>query len=149
MTDEEKLRLGYEEALKQLRLHPGLFWTRSNFFLLIQSGLLAFTLNLATHPGKQNRVMAGIAGLLVAVGWLWVNVIGRKLQREWRDIASKIEVELFTPGIKEQEIPGPFQLAWLRGEGQNRKLSLTLPIIWLSIGFIVLWILLLLQTFLQ
>lgn len=33
MDEQQKLQLGYTEALAQLRQHPTLIWTRNNFFI--------------------------------------------------------------------------------------------------------------------
>jgi hypothetical protein len=141
MDADEKLKLGYEEALKQLRQHPALIWTRNNFFLLIQSGLLAFTLNMHIQSKVRAALIATIAGLLSAVAWLWVNVAGRLLQREWRDIVKEFEGQLFTGTDTAQAIKGPFHR--VKSEGLKESLSITRVLILLSIVFIVLWIVLL------
>lgn len=141
MDADAKLKLGYEEALKQLRQHPGLIWTRNNFFLLIQSGLLVFTLNMHIQSRVRAALIATFAGLLSAVAWLWVNVAGRALQREWRGIVKEFERELFAVRDKEQAVAGPFHR--VKGEGLKDSLSITKVLILLSMVFIVLWLVLL------
>lgn len=146
MNYEEKLRLGYAEALAQLRQHPNIIWTRNNFFLLIQSGLLAFTLNLENRSDRQTRLTACIAGLLIAMAWLWVNWAGRRLQRQWRGIVEKFEEKLFDTEDGEQKIVGPFNRASVM-EGRVQSGSITLILIILSAGFIVFWTVLLLRVY--
>lgn len=147
MTYEEKLRLGYAEALTQLRQHPNIIWTRNNFFLLIQSGLLAFTLNLENRPvDTETRLTACIAGLFLALAWLWVNWAGRRLQRQWRRVAQEFEGQLFDKEDGEQKVVGPFTRASVT-EARQYSVSITLILIMLSAGFIVLWIVLLLRVY--
>lgn len=154
MDYEQKLCLGYKEALAQLRQHPNMIWMRNNFFLLIQSGLLAFTLNLESRPDRNTRLMACIAGLFLASAWLWVNWAGRKLQRQWRDIVEKFEEKLFDGEEGGQKVIGPFGQAAgkgqderHKGEGKHPSVSITLILMILSGGFIVLWIALLLRVY--
>ena len=145
MNEEQKLLLGYKEALAQLRQHPSLIWTRNNFFLLTQSGLLAFTLNIEHRPDVNTRILACIAGLLIALVWLWVNWAGRKLQRLWRGIVKDFEEEIFAKG--EGEVKGPFQRA-REVEGKQLATSITMALMLLSAGFIILWIVTLSRLFL-
>lgn len=143
MNNEQKLCLGYKEALTQLRQHPSIIWTRNNFFLLIQSGLLAFTLNLESRPDTNTRLIACIAGLFLALVWLWVNWAGRTLQRQWREIVLEFEEQLFVEEEGKESVIGPFHLSIEKGEGKHSSVSITLILEILSIGFIGLWIALL------
>lgn len=145
MDEEKKLLLGYQEALAQLRQHPPLIWTRNNFFLLTQSGLLAFTLNMEHRPDENTQLMACVAGLLIALVWLWVNWAGRKLQRLWRGIVQDLEAQLFAGGTG--VVSGPFQRA-KQVEGASTSTSITLVLMLLSLGFIIIWIVLLVRLFL-
>jgi hypothetical protein len=140
MDEQQKLQLGYTEALAQLRQHPPLIWTRNNFFLLTQSGLLAFTLNIENRSEVSTLILACTAGLLLAVVWLWVNWAGRKLQRLWRGIVQDFEKELFAQGAG--DVKGPFERA-KELEGKSRAVSITWALMLLAIGFIILWIVLL------
>ena len=146
MNYEEKLRLGYAEALTQLRQHPNIIWTRNNFFLLIQSGLLAFTLNLENRADTDTRLTACIAGLFLAFAWLWVNWAGRRLQRQWRKIVREFEEQLFDKEDGEQKVVGPFQRASVT-EAKQHSASITLVLVLLSTGFIALWIVLLVRIY--
>jgi drug/metabolite transporter (DMT)-like permease len=147
MDYEQKLCLGYKEALTQLRQHPNIIWTRNSFFLIIQSGLLAFTLNIENQPDKNTRLMACIAGLFIAFAWLCVNWAGRGLQRQWRAIVLKFEEELFDKEEGEQKVIGPFHRA-IEMEGKYISVSITLILIVLSSVFIVLWGVILLRIYL-
>lgn len=141
MDADAKRKLGYEEALKQLRQHPTLIWTRNNFFLLIQSGLLAFTLNMYVQAKVRAALIATVAGLLSGAAWVWVNVAGRLLQREWRGIVKQFEKELFAGTDKEEAVKGPFHR--VKVEGLKESLSITKALIVLSIVFSLLWLVLL------
>lgn len=143
MDDEQKLCLGYKEALTQLRQHPTIIWTRNNFFLLIQSGLLAFTLNLESRPDTKTRNLACLAGLFLAVIWLWVNVAGQRLQRQWREIVKEFEKELFDKVAGVGKVIGPFHRS---DEGNRPFHSITWALITLSLVFIGLWIWLLFRV---
>lgn len=145
MDHDQKLCLGYKEALTQLRQHPTMIWTRNNFFLLVQSGLLAFTLNIENRPETNTRYMACVAGLFSAVIWLWVNTAGQRLQRQWRGIVKKFERELFDKEEGAERVIGPFHLT---DEGKRPFLSITWALITLSLGFIGLWIVLLFRVYL-
>ena len=142
MNYEDKLILGYKEALTQLRQHPTIIWTRNNFFLLIQSGLLAFELKMENNSDVKTSVMTCIAGLFIAIVWLWVNLAGQKLQRQWRAIVKEFEEKLFDKEDGENSVAGPFHRT---REGVSKFLSITLALITLSSGFIVLWIVLVLK----
>lgn len=144
MDYEQKLCLGYKEALTQLRQHPTIIWTRNNFFLLIQSGLLAFTLDMESQPDTNTRLVACLAGLFLAVIWLWVNVAGQSLQRQWRSIVKEFEDKIFDKDDGKGKVIGPFHHT---NEGKQLFISITSALITLSIGFIVLWIILLLRVY--
>jgi hypothetical protein len=147
MDYEQKLCLGYKESLTQLRQHPNIIWTRNSFFLIIQSGLLAFTLNIENQPDTNTRLMACVAGLFIAFAWLCVNWVGRSLQRQWRGIVLKFEEELFDKEEGEGKVIGPFHCA-IETEGKYISNSITLILMILSAVFIVLWVVILLRVYL-
>lgn len=132
--NEAQLEKAYTEALLQMREHPRMIWTRNNFFLLSQTGLLAFTLNITNQSGKVVRVIACAAGIFLAVIWLRVNKAGQRLNRDWREIVIKYEEEFFKEG------DGPITRASKKGHGAPGSwLSITDLLIDLSIGFLVVW----------
>lgn len=135
MTPAEQLKLSYCEALTQFRAHAPLVWTRNNFFMLINSGLFAFFGSPAYQTWQGPRLLIPIAGLFLSFIWICVTVIGRRLQRKWRQLVLEIENELFAPA------KGPFARADEKiGEGHVWHLSLNGLLIVLSAGFLVAWI---------
>jgi hypothetical protein len=140
MTDEQKLRLRYQIALAQFRKHPPMVWTRNNFFLLIQAGLLAFTINQNPSDARIGS-MAYFAGLLVALIWFWVTYAGQKLLWDWRNIVLQCEDDIFN----KPDMKGPFHLANEKGEeGKGRHVvrNITLALKCLSGGFVLMWLML-------
>lgn len=136
--DETKLEKAYTEALAQLREHPRMIWTRNNFFLVSQTGLLAFTLNIAIQQARGVRILACCAGIFLAVIWLLVNVAGRAYHNDWRSIVIEYEDTLFG---KDQ---GPLARARIKGHGGHATAkSITKLLVVLSIGFGVIWLVLL------
>jgi hypothetical protein len=135
--DKEQLTTADRESLTQLREHPKMIWTRNNFFLLSQTGLLAFTLNITNQADRLTRVTGCAAGLFLTLMWLWVNVAGRIHQRTWRAVVKGFEKELFGEG------QGPLTLA---GEGGDWRKSITLILILLSVGFALIWVVLLFHS---
>lgn len=142
MTHEQLLRLKYQVALAQFRKHPPMVWTRNNFFLLIQAGLLAFTVNQSNPETPELGLMAYVAGLLLAFVWLWVTVAGQRLLWQWRSIVIESEKAIYDgSGIK-----GPFHIANEKGEegkGLDWTVNITLALKVLSAGFVIMWIVLL------
>lgn len=146
MTDEQKLRLRYQVALAQFRKHPPLIWKRNDFFLLIQAGLLAFTVNQNNTSDTKLGIMAYVAGLLLAFVWFWVTVAGQRLLWNWRDIVIDCEKSLFPGEAGGSEIMGAFHLANAKGEegkGWNVTVNITFALKVLSGGFVIMWIALL------
>ena|SRR5256885_4486393 len=145
MDTNDKLSLAYKEAILQLREHPKLIWTRNNFFLLTQTGLLAFILNTAPQTNTRTKIMVYVAGLFLSLIWSWVNWAGRELQRQWRKVIMNYEARIFDEEDGDQKVRGPFTLAEKLGEGKLKRFSITLALLILSIGFSFIWIALLVQ----
>lgn len=140
MTPTEQLKLAYAEAVAQLRLHPTLIWTRNNFFLLINSGLLAFAISAAGQKWPGSPLLIPLAGIFLSLIWTWVNLAGQHLQRQWRGLVLQIEGELFHPEEGETGIQGPFTRATSRArEGTSWAVSITSALIVLSVGFLGCW----------
>jgi len=95
MKKAEQLERAYTEALAQLRLHPSLIWTRNNFFLLVNSGLFAFAVSGQANAWQGPSFLVPIAGMFLSLIWIWVNLAGQRLQRQWRALVLDIEKELF------------------------------------------------------
>ncbi len=143
MTEHEKLKLAYGEAIAQLRLHPPLIWTRNNFFLIINSGLLAFATSGvgAKCSEATSPTIVALTGLFLSAIWLWVNWAGQNIQRYWRKVVLRIEAALFSPQEDESLlINGPFTIAQeIAKEGSRHSISITTALLWLSFGSIVCW----------
>jgi hypothetical protein len=138
MTDEQRLRLRYQVALTQFRKHPPMIWKRNDFFLLIQAGLLAFTVNQDKSADPKLTIMAYAAGLLLASVWFWVTVAGQRLLWNWRDIVIECEKDLYKTEVSK----APFHMANTKGEegiGKNITMNITLALKVLSGGFVIMW----------
>lgn len=154
MNTDEKLYLAYKEALAQFREHPKLVWTRNSFFLITQTGLLAFIINANNLPIPGGRATTCIAGLFLAFVWLWVNLVGRRLHREWRKIVLQFENRIFDNHTEEDEtadkgVVGPFELARRAGEGSRLSYSINSALILLASGFAVVWMVILYLLYLR
>jgi hypothetical protein len=122
-----------------------MIWTRNNFFLLVNAGLLSVVWSgLGVEPAAGFRMLVAVAGLLTALIWVWVNVAGRLLQRRWRAVVLAAEQELFAASAEEPPVTGPLSAARAgTGEGSSVLVSITLALNLLSAGFVVIWILVL------
>lgn len=146
MDRPEQLKLAYTEALAQLRQHPTLIWTRNNFFLLIDSGLLAFAVSKDFGDWSNSRLLVPVSGVFISFIWLWVNIAGQRLQRHWRKLVLELEQELFKPDEGRPPVYGPFTLASLTAkEGTSAVVSITTALILLSAGFLACWLYLLVK----
>lgn len=146
MRKPELLKLAYSEALAQLRLHPSLIWTRNNFFLLIDSGILAFHLGNPGAAWHGSPLLIPIVGLSLSIIWVWVNLAGLRLQRHWRMLVLEIEKELFE-SCERDVVAGPFSRAANKvKEGQSLLVSITSALVVLAGGSCLCWIYLLLRA---
>jgi hypothetical protein len=114
-------------------MHPQMIWTRNNFFLLVQGALLSVvSVKDLLHP-DSSMMLTYAVGFGVAIIWCWVTIAGRNLQRQWREIAKVLEKQALSP------VKGPLTQPE-NTEGTSKINSITLALIWLSGGFIALWI---------
>lgn len=131
----------YEEALSQLRMHAPLFWQRNNFFLLVQTGLFTYCVNVQ-YSEKEMSVLFSlllyIMGFVTALIWYFVVKSGQKIQRDWRRIAIHFEKEYFE---KTKEGPLTYADKYLQ-EGRNPKISISQKMIYFTYFFITVWIIL-------
>lgn len=148
MNSNEQLKLAYTEAIAQLRLHPALIWTRNNFFLLINSGLLAFATSGSSSDWKGPPFLIPLSGMFLSLIWVWTNWAGQQIQRHWRQVVLGIETDLFQPEHGETSVEGPFSRASKTAkEGTSWLMSITSALITLSVGFCVCWGYLLTKVF--
>jgi hypothetical protein len=137
MTTDELHRLRYSEALAQYRQHVPLVWTRNNFFLLVQSGLIAVVATKDKAASPATETMIGLIGVLIAVIWLWVNVASQRVLRQWRSIVLESEALVFVDPAQ----PGPFGRArQILGEGRRILISITTALYALNLSFLFFWI---------
>lgn len=122
-----------------MRLHSNLIWTRNSFFLLIHTGLLAIATSASINTGEIEKAL-GVAGLFLALIWLWVNWAGQRLQRRWRKLVIEFEQDLFS------DTPGPFARAAVTPGVRSWLVSITSALLVLSLGFVVLWVLFVLRA---
>lgn len=141
MDYHEKCLLAYKEALNQLREHPKMFWTRNNFFLTITSAFFAVGITKDADNLVPGTLLCAI-GLCISVFWCWITVAGQKLQRQWRGIVKHYEKMLFdeTNDPSAGKVVGPFSITQ---EGISKGLSITTAMVYLSAGYIVVWLVLL------
>ncbi|WP_133512971.1 hypothetical protein [Candidatus Thiosymbion oneisti] len=140
MNSAEQLELAYSEALAQLRLQPSLIWTRNNFFLLVNSGLFVFAVSGQANTGQGSPFLIPVVGMFLSLIWLWVNLAGQRLQRQWRALVLDIEKELFRPEVGEASVAGPLtRAAATAREGNSWLASITSALSVLAVGFFVGW----------
>lgn len=130
----------YEEALNQLRQHPSMIWTRNNFFLIVQSGLLAVVLKGDLNSDKTTICLVCFMGFYIALIWFWIVLAGQKLQRKWRSLVIRFEREYLG------EEGGAFiQASKDIGEGTSLSVSITTALKLLAFGFVTIWLVLLVK----
>lgn len=146
MDTSEQLRLRYQEALNQLRMHPNLVWTRNSFFLLVHTGLLAVATSVEAVDSGRLSVVLALAGLFLSVIWVWVNWAGQAIQRRWRALVVEFEADLFRAREGEPEIKGPFARAAETTREGTWTVSITTALLVLSFGFLAAWAFLLVRS---
>lgn len=74
-----------------------LYWTRSNFFLFIQVGLLGyFSSNYISEKPDENeyRLLVSLSGLTLSIIWLLVILSSTKWINVWRKKVLEIDKEI-------------------------------------------------------
>jgi hypothetical protein len=72
-----------------------IYWTHSNFFIVIQAALVSVYAGIGSLPGRHSTVQAlGAFGLLVSLFWYWVSLARWGLIERWRQ-----EVELLDAAV--------------------------------------------------
>lgn len=123
----------YKEVGQHFRQDLREFWTRSNFYLVVQAGLLSVFTSIANRPSENNiaiSIVLGILGLSLAVIWFIVARGSLIWIRKWR--ANMIEIDevidrhhfykvehfaaqspLMSPSNVTQYLPLVFGISWL------------------------------------
>mgnify|MGYP000371073767 CR=1 FL=1 len=144
----EPLKHPHLLALEQRNFEITLFWQRSNYFLLLNTGLLiAFFTNVL----KEQAILLSLFGVAAAILWVLTNLGSKFWQERWEIAVSETEprenqVKLFSEGtielkqkvrkrLKEQQPPKhPFYI-WL----VTLKPSVSFLMILLSSIFLFAW----------
>ena len=70
------------------------FWSRSNFYLLVEAGLLSVFVSIASQSSDYARVLGlglGLFGLTIAISWVLVSRGSTIWIRRWRSFAVEID----------------------------------------------------------
>jgi len=108
--------------------------------LLANSRLFAFAVSGQANAWQGPPFLVPIAGLFLSSIWIWVNLAGQCLQRQWRASVLDIERELFRPEAGEAAVEGPLtRAAATAQEGNSWLVSITSALIVLAVGFFLGW----------
>ena len=124
----------YRAVTEHFRQDVREIWTRSNFYLLVQSGLLSVFISIFSRPSGHDRAITlvfGGLGFVIAIIWAIVAKLCIKWLRRWRAQAIEIDkvvdrhqcyskVEslalqkpLMTPSYVTKYLPLVFCAAWV------------------------------------
>lgn len=81
----------YKIAIETRNMEIGLFWQRSNYFLVLNT---AIAVGFFSVGKNEYEVLLAIFGFLVSILWLRVNLGSKYWQSRWENRASKIEKEI-------------------------------------------------------
>jgi polyferredoxin len=148
--DAEKL---YEIAIDTRKFEIQLFWQRSNYFLLLSTAIATGCLaSMATMP-LASSVLAAF-GLVVSYLWFNINCGGKYWQTRWEAEAARMEkhavvgANLFSSSREDTDyMVATFIEKHGQWDGFNiailRKPSVSRTMMWLSVWFSILWVVLL------
>lgn len=143
----------YNTALATRDLEIKLFWQRSNYFLILNTALAIgfFKLEYISY-----RLVLGVFGFIVSYLWFRVNLGSKFWQSRWEERAKIIEkslgknMDLFSagPDTVTNDVKKSFafwKYNWFQRKINDRilrKPSVSRSMIYLSILFIMLWLVL-------
>jgi hypothetical protein len=88
----------YELLFKHYENDMALYWTRANFFLLIETGLVAFVAQAQARTAelqwRQGILVASLLGLLISLIWLAVLATTLMWMENWRNELIRIDAIL-------------------------------------------------------
>lgn len=88
-ADVEMLKIAGEHFRHDLSI----FWTHSNFFLLIQGALLSvYITQTASNPDSFLIWTLGMFGVLLAAFWYWVQHARVALIQRWREQVKRLDM---------------------------------------------------------
>lgn len=130
MMEKQELISQYDRFLSQLREEIKEFYWLYNFFFIIESALVGAI--FLEKVSESYLLIAKILGILFSIYWFWV-MLKQKLWRDnWLDKIKDIEKEL---KYDEKFSMWPKDKSFFFGRGGLWKLLL-----WLPIGFIFIWL---------
>lgn len=84
----------YKAVTEHYRQDIREFWSRSNFYLLVEAGLLSVFVSIASQPSANARGLGlglGLFGLAIAISWVLVSRGSTIWIRRWRSFAIEID----------------------------------------------------------
>ncbi len=84
----------YKAVTEHFRQDIREFWSRSNFYLVVQAGLLSVFVSLSPQASSLERIETfglGILGLIIAIVWFLVSRGSVLWLRRWRAQAVEID----------------------------------------------------------
>ena len=152
ITEEERLD-AYKTALATRNFEIGLFWQRSNYFLVLNT---AIATGFFVIDAKAYTVLLGVFGIVVSWLWLLVNFGSKFWQSRWEQ-QLEIEEDGLTQfdgffgqsGDKMREIVGASldrsHRKWRYDRwgwywAVKKRPSVSLMMTYLSVAFLVFWI---------
>jgi hypothetical protein len=124
----------YTETGEHLRQDVREFWTRNNFFLLVEGGLFSVFLTL-DRIGPDDGVVGRAArflpllGGVIAVVWLWIAAWSVYWIARWREAFTAIEGEL-----------DPWRSHRMAGRGIQRRSAVQGVAVSIPVLFIIGWV---------
>jgi hypothetical protein len=137
--DTAKEVAAYEAVTAQYRMDIEIYWTRSNFFLLVNAGLLTLVTALMDSDQSRNEVLYAVCSVGVVISSLWLLAMWSSYHWlcEWRQRVVDIDAHVN---------PHRSFLAAEHGEAGSpklfRRLRPTAIVLWLPTTFIGSWVLL-------
>jgi hypothetical protein len=127
----------YELVARHYREDVNLFWTRANFYLLVQGILLSATIT-AFGSGELGTfrwlgVGLSVIGLVLAVFWLLVMTGSIYWMQQWREQVVRIDKEIsrFQPFAAVESIPPP---RFRSPSAVTQYLAVLFILIWAALG---------------
>lgn len=86
----------YKVALDTRNMEIGLFWQRSNYFLVLNT---AAAVGFFFKAAEKYQIIIGLFGLAVALLWFGINLGSKFWQSRWEYRLKKAEEDLSVDGI--------------------------------------------------
>ncbi len=132
----------FETVSAHFRQDVSLFWTRANFYLVVQAGLLSVTAGFASRgastPDKWIAVGLCAIGLILAVFWYLVMRAAMFWMQNWREKVIEIDqvVNRFRSYTRAEA--ENTRSPWLRPSLITAQLPIAFMIVWIALGMVAL-----------